>query len=154
MLAATEAPALDRLGEIDISFGDTHVHSTPVGLRLHCVIGQGRFEGPGLRGAVVGGSDWVLIGADGTARLDVRATLRTDDGALIAMTNTGRVHMDNEASGWFRDGGLVRAEQMYARSSPLFETGDERYAWLNSVHTLAVLELSMAEVHYRVWAVR
>ena len=43
---------------------------------------------------------------------------------------------------------------MYARSSPLFETGDERYAWLNSLHTVAVNQFSLREVHYDVWAVR
>jgi hypothetical protein len=154
VVAPVEAPALETLCDISIDFGDTHVHSTPLGLRLHCVVAHGRFDGPDLRGDVVAGGDWVVVGADGVARLDVRATLRTDDGATIAMTNTGRVRMDADAVARFRDGGLVRADEMYARSSPLFETGDERYSWLNSLHTLAVNELSLHVVRYRIWGVR
>ncbi len=145
---------LEPLGEIEIRFADTHMYSTPVGMRLHCIVDHGRFEGPDLRADVVDGSDWVTVGADGVGRLDVRATLRTDDGAHVGLTNTGRVRMDAEAVDRFRKGELVHAAEMYARSSPLFETGDERYGWLNSLHTVAVNELSLSEVRYRIWAVR
>ena len=47
-------------------------------------------------------------------------------------------------------GQLVAAHEVYARSSPLFETGDDRYAWLNATHTVAVNQFSLHEVHYRV----
>ena len=42
---------------------------------------------------------------------------------------------------------------MYARSSPLFETGDDRYRWLNGVHTLAVMALALDRVVYDVGVV-
>lgn len=100
-----------------------------------------------------GGGDWVLLGTDGVARLDVRATLRTDDGAAIYLTNTGRVQMDKAAADRFAAGELIRHDEMTARSSPLFETGDERYQWLNAVHTVAINQVSLSEVHYRVFAV-
>jgi len=42
------------------------------------------FEGPRLRGTVLpgGSADWLLLRVDGVHELDLRATLRTDDGAL------------------------------------------------------------------------
>lgn len=43
---------------------------------------------------------------------------------------------------------------MVARSSPLFDTDDERYRWINAVHTVAINQVSLSEVHYRVFAVR
>jgi hypothetical protein len=111
-------------------------------------------RGARLTGEVLpGGGDWITLGDDGVARLDVRATLRTDDDALIHLTSTGRAALDDEARARFLGGGLVRATETYARSSPLFETGDERYAWLNAVQTIAVNQFSLHEVHYRVHAV-
>ena len=88
------------------------------------------------------------------ARLDVRATLRTDDGALVAVTSTGRAVLDDVGLARLLGGEMLGADDMYARSSPLFETGDERYAWLNGVHTVAVNQFSLREVHYDVSVVR
>ena len=36
--------------------------------------------------------DWILIGPEGTGALDVRETLRTDDGAIIYMQYHGPLH--------------------------------------------------------------
>ena len=41
----------------------------------------GIIEGPKLQGEVLpGGGDWLLVGSDGTGRVDVRATIRTWSG--------------------------------------------------------------------------
>lgn len=46
------------------------------------VIG-GSFSGPKLKNQVLsGGGDWLLFRKDGAAQVDVRSTLRTEDGAL------------------------------------------------------------------------
>ncbi len=56
----------------------------PRGQRLVIPFKGGRFEGPKLRGEVlVTGGDWLLHRADGVFELDVRRTLRTDDGHHI-----------------------------------------------------------------------
>jgi len=146
---------LEHLCQLRIAFADHHLHDTPLGTRLTFVIRAGRCEGPDVRADVLlGGGDWVVLGSDRVARLDVRATLRTDDGALVEMTSTGRAVLDDGAVERLLAGELVRADEMYARSSPLFETGDPRYAWLNGVHTVAVNQFSLAEVHYDVSVVR
>jgi hypothetical protein len=146
---------LEPLCRFLIEFAGTHVQQTPCGTRVTQVIGAGRCEGERLRGDFLpGGGDWVLFGTDRVARLDVRALLRTDDGALVTVTNTGRARLDEGALHRLTAGELLTADEMYARSSPLFETGDERYAWLNSVHTVAVNEFSLREVRYDVAEVR
>ncbi|HEX2576203.1 MAG TPA: DUF3237 domain-containing protein [Aquihabitans sp.] len=150
----TTEVATEYLCDFRIRFARTDVFETPLGLRITYVVEEGRAEGPRLSGTfLAGGGDWVVVGADRVARLDVRATLRTDDGADVFVTNTGRARLGDDASARLFAGELVRADEMYARSSPLFETGDERYGWLNSLHTIAVNQLSMSEVQYRVHGV-
>ncbi|WKG02009.1 DUF3237 domain-containing protein [Mycolicibacterium sp. HK-90] len=148
-------PICEHLLDIRIDFESVHVFATPVGTRMTFVVKQGRCVGPRIAADVLpGGGDWLLLGSDGVARLDVRATLRTDDGALIHLANTGRVRMNRSATDRFTAGELIRHDEMTARSSPLFETDDERYRWLNAVHTVAINQVSLSEVHYRVFAVR
>lgn len=147
-------PTLEHLLDIHIEFDPVQIFGTPVGTRLTYVIRRGRCEGPRIAGDILpGGGDWILFGADRVARLDVRATLRTDDGAHVHMTNTGRVLMDDAASARFAAGELIRHDEMTARSSPLFDTDDERYRWINAVHTVAINEVSLTEVRYRVFGV-
>ena len=66
-------------------------------------------------------ADWLTMSEDGTlGSLDVRFTLRTDDGAFIYVEYGGRVDMAT---------GLVA-------SAPTFQTGDDRYKWLNRVQAV------------------
>ena len=147
-------PTFDHLLDMRVTFESVQVFSTPLGTRMTYVVKQGRCVGPRIAADVLpGGGDWVMLGTDGVGRLDVRATLRTDDGAVINLTNTGRVQMDRATVDRFTAGELIRHDEMTARSSPLFETGDERYLWLNAVHTVAIHQVSLSEVHYRVFAV-
>ncbi|WP_102143731.1 DUF3237 domain-containing protein [Mycobacterium hubeiense] len=148
-------PALEHLLDIRIALDPVHIFTTPVGMRITSMIKEGRCEGHAIAADVLpGGGDWALFGTDRVARLDVRATLRTDDGADIHFTNTGRIQMSPEVAQRFSAGELIRHDEMYARSSPLFDTDDERYRWLNAVHTVAINEVSLSAVHYRVFAVR
>lgn len=84
------------------------------------------------------------------ARLDVRASLRTEDGAIVMLTNTGRARLDAATMDRFLAGELIPARDVDARSSPLFEIRAERDAWLNGTHTVAVDQFSLREVHDRV----
>ena len=66
----------------------------PHGTRRTAPLSGGDFEGPRLRGTVLpgGSADWLLLRGDGVLELDLRATLRTDDGALISMRSFGLRH--------------------------------------------------------------
>jgi hypothetical protein len=109
----------------------------PFGQRVLFGSAGGSFEGPRLRGEVLaGGGDWALFRPDGTMSLDVRLTLRTDDAALIQMTYGGRWVTPPELRADLSD--PVRRYQVdpagyYFRTNPLFETGAEKYAWLNDI---------------------
>src|SRR5439155_1074673 len=89
------------------------------------------------KGRVVGGmtGDWFLVGPDGTGTIDFRGTLETDDGATIYMYGMGRCDMR---------GGVGNAGVLYG--APLFETGDERYAWLNQMQGIFAAVMGAAGV--------
>lgn len=151
---AVTAVGLEHLCDFAVRFSDVHVVSTPAAIRLIAVIGGGTVDGPRLRGRFLpGGGDWVTFGTDGVGRLDVRATIRTDDGELVLVTSTGRAALPDEAVGRLMAGEVIAADEMHARSAPLFETGAAGYAWLNSTVAVAVNELSLEHVNYRVYSV-
>jgi hypothetical protein len=55
--------------------------------------------------------------------------------------------MSQDAANRFAAGELIRHDEMVARSSPLFDTDDERYRWINAIHTVAINQVSLSEVH-------
>ncbi|MBL8204176.1 MAG: DUF3237 domain-containing protein [Blastocatellia bacterium] len=94
----------------------------------------GRFEGQRLRGDILpGGADWQIVTADGTAMLEARYTLRTDDGALIYVRNVGFRHGPPEVLAAIARGEQVDPAKYYFRATPTLETGDKKYAWLNRI---------------------
>ena len=71
------------------------VGATPSGRRRVVRVTGGSFAGPKLRGTVLpGGGDRLIERADGAWALDVRITLRTDDGALIYAYYLGLFHAE------------------------------------------------------------
>jgi hypothetical protein len=91
----------------------------------------GWFEGPRLKGKLLpSGGDWILIDDEGVGRLDVRATFEADDGALIYVQYYGIVIIDLEEAA---KGLETRFGETYFMTQPRFETGDERYKWLNNI---------------------
>ena len=110
----------------------------PLGLRRIIAITGGRFFGERLSGRVLpGGADWQVIRADGVAELDARYTLETADGALVYVRNRGYRHGPAEVLKRLAAGENVDPAQYYMRTTPLFETGDQRYAWLNRIVCVA-----------------
>ena len=149
-----DPPALEHLADMHVDISAVHVAGSALGTRLTYVIAGGSIAGPRLRATVLpGGGDWVLVGTDGVARLDIRATARTDDDVLLTLTSIGRILMTPEVTERFLAGQPIRHDEMYGRSSPLFDTDDERYRWLTGLYTVAVNEVSLTTVDYRVFAV-
>jgi len=107
---------------------------TPLGERRVAVVSGGSFEGPKLRGTVDdGGSDWIIGHPDGALQLDVRLTLRTEDGHLIGVTYRGFRHGPAAVIARLNRGEAVDPGEYYFRIAPFFETASERYAWLNRI---------------------
>ncbi|HYK78640.1 MAG TPA: DUF3237 domain-containing protein [Micropepsaceae bacterium] len=117
------------------------IGTTPRGTRRYYAVTGGSFEGPRLRGEVLAdGGDWLLIRPDGTLELDVRITLKTDDGALIYARYAGMWHGRPELMARLAQGEAVDSSEYYFRIAPLFETGAERYTWINKIMAVGVGE--------------
>jgi hypothetical protein len=111
----------------------------PAGNRMIFEVESVRVTGERISGKMVGqaAADWLLVhGSVGT--LDVRATLETDDGALVYAHYQGRVLFDTG--------------QLYV--APVFETSDERYAWLNAVQAVGKGTLEGNRLCYEWYEVR
>jgi hypothetical protein len=90
------------------------------------VIGEvtaARAEGERLNASLKGAAaaDWLQVSPEGYGTLDVKVTLETDDGAIIHVSYSGRLQFDT----------------MTAYAAPLFQTGDERYAWINRIQAVS-----------------
>jgi hypothetical protein len=127
-----------------------------LGHRLVFVTTGGTFEGPKLRGKIVPGPvDWMVNGPDGAGHMDVRATLQTQDGANIYLRYQG-VQVWTEAAGAkLSKGAPIEYGEIYWVASPVFETGDPHYTWLNNMITVAEGRLGPGGswVEYRIFYV-
>lgn len=128
-------PRLELLAHLSITLASPlSVGKVLTGERRIINITGGRIEGARLRGEVLpGGADWQIVAPDGTALLEARYTLRTEDGALIYVRNTGVRHGPPEVLAAIARGEEVDPAKYYFRAVPVFETGDPKYAWLNRV---------------------
>lgn len=128
---------------------------TPQGRRRIIGITGGRFAGERLSGRVLaGGADWQVIRPDGVADLDARYTLETSDGALIYVRNRGYRHGSPETMRRLAAGEAVDPSLYYMRTTPRFETGDARYAWLNRIVCLGTGARHPDAVELEVFEVR
>ncbi|MEM6708989.1 MAG: DUF3237 domain-containing protein [Pseudomonadota bacterium] len=122
------------------------------GTRAVAVVGDGSFEGASLRGTVLTpGADWVVVGDQGHAQIDVRLILQTDDDAMIYMTYTGVLEQNDAFQQAAAGAEASDFGDFYFVTQIRFETGDDRYSWLN--HRAAVGEgrLLPGGVEYRVF---
>jgi hypothetical protein len=120
----------------------------------------GRFEGPRLKGAILpGGGNWpeAAVAPDGAAvgTFDARSVWKTDDGALIYVTYTGRSLIPAEVGEAFRDPAQphVDPSRYKLHIAPLFETADTRYAWLNAVLAVGCGERVSGGVRHYIYAI-
>jgi hypothetical protein len=119
---------LELIGTLTITMGTkVFFPSSPAGTRLVIDFADVTLEGERVRAkkAPVPAGDWLTIGPDNVATLDIRFVLETHDGANVLVTGMGRTDSAKFSSG----GPLYFA--------PLFETNDPRYAWLNKVQAIA-----------------
>ncbi len=115
---------LVSMGTITVQLGERiEVGSGPKGTRLVVDVESIEVESDRVRAslAATDAADWLTLSEDGSIGcVDVRFTLKTDDGAYIYVEYAGRADMAN---------GLIA-------TAPTFQTGDERYAWLNKIQAV------------------
>jgi Protein of unknown function (DUF3237) len=115
------------------------------GLRANFDVTGGTVVGPRLNGTILPvGGDWLLMRPDGVVEIDVRITIRTDDDVLINMSYTGNADMGLDGFQQFASG-QAPALGTPLRTFPKFQTGSEKYAWLNR---LAMVGIGEAHVNF------
>ena len=131
------------------------VGAGPYGTRQIFDVTGGEVTGPRLRGRILpSGADWVMVGADGVGRLDVRATIETHDGAYLYVSYVGMLHLTDAVAQALAGGPPTEFGETYFYVNPRFETGDPRYAWLNRAFVLSQGRVGPGRVEYRVFEVR
>jgi hypothetical protein len=110
----------------------SYVRNGPEGTKIIVAITGGTISGERVSGTIVpnSGGDWVSVGPTGAMRIDVRFTILTDDDATIYISYRG----------------VLQGRR--ALCGPLFETGDERYAWLNASQGIGIGQSDEAGVDY------
>jgi hypothetical protein len=132
------------LCEIDVTLKEpVFIGEGPSGLRVVFEVDEATVTGDRLRGKAKGSAfaDWARV--SGTiATIDVRGTFETDDGAVVFVSYEGRNDVTNGPG----------AAPVYV--APKFETGDERYLWLNAIQAVGKGELVGSTLHYEWYEVR
>ena len=125
-------PSLEFIFEAKVTLDTAQeLGITTYGKRRIIPITGGTFEGPNLKGTILpGGADWQTVRADGTADLEARYTLKTDDGVLIYIQNRGIRHAKPEVLKRMAQGEKVDPSEYYMRTSATFEVAEGKYAWL------------------------
>ena len=90
ILAPTAEFAYEALVDIDLTLS---LGRSPIGERRMVPILGGRFQGPRIRGSIMGGgADRQLIRDDGVRQLEAIYEMRADDGAIISVRNNVLIH--------------------------------------------------------------
>jgi len=125
------------------------------GIRANWYVKAGEVTGPRVRGKILPvGGDWLLVRSDGIAILDVRATVQTQDGALIYTTYSGVSDLGADGYQRFLQGTLEPVGQI--RIAPRYHTTHPDYLWLNRIQCLGIgrVDLTQLRVVYDIYAVR
>jgi hypothetical protein len=127
---------------------------TPRGNRQIYYIKGGSFKGPNIKGDVLpGGGDWFLIRSDGTAEMDVKATVRTDDGDLIYVCYTGYLYASPDVWQKMMKEEPIDPSEYYFRCTPYYETSSQKYSWLNRIVAVGIGRLTETGVAFKVYKI-
>ena len=109
----------------------------PEGIRVNFYLTGGNVTGERLRGEVLpAGADWLLIRRDGVGVVDVRATMKTHDGALLYVAYGGLLDLGPDGYERFLRGELPA--QIPIRTAPRFQTSHPDYLWLNRLQCIGI----------------
>ena len=124
----------------------------PIGTRMCYEVASGEMIGDRVRGTLLGGGEWALIGPDGFLRIDVRLQVRTHDDAHLYVQYSGLLEMNEAVRGALESGAGTDYGDQYFFTNPRLETGDERYAWVNTTFFIGEGRILPGPgVEYRVW---
>ncbi len=127
---------------------------TPHGARMILPVIGGTVKGPEINGEALSfGADWLLFRSDGVGEVDVRVTMRTDDGELIYASYRGILKVDPGIMARIQNGEDIDPSEYYFRTTPVFETGSEKYNWLNQIVCVGVGKIEPKRVRYKIYQI-
>jgi hypothetical protein len=132
--ASAQSPTVnvetDYLMTIEFSCEPGH----PMGQKLVVNCTGGTAHGPKINGTLIPpAGDWLTPVSELLYRLDVRGTLKTDDGELILIEYGGVISTSKEAFDRFAKGEVIEAKDMYFMTALKFSTSSKKYDWLNQI---------------------
>lgn len=134
-MTAMAATAIGLIHEFDYSMTVSppyDVGDGPYGRRQYVEVTSAEVDGGRLKGTLLGSAgDWMLLGADGFMRMDVRLQLRTDDGAVICVHYFGPAEANDRLQRAMAASAPTDFPDQRIRTHWLVETGDTRYGWVN-----------------------
>lgn len=133
---------LVRLGTLTFDMQSTVIENVPQGTRVLVEFDNIRIDGRFHARQSGPAGDWLIVGSDGTASLDIRFCLETDEGALVYVYGSGRTDTAE----------FARGGPMYF--APCFETGDPRHAWLNKVMAVAKGSATGSKARFELFELR
>lgn len=128
-------------------------------LGIYNVRGGGWVKGPKIKGTLLTPSaDWLRVMPGGSSRVDVRGTIKTDDGALIYIAYSGVISDSKESLDRLMKGEVLTPKDHYFVITPTMQTSSEKYAYLNRVQCVGkAAEVKVGEssfVKYDIYIVR
>jgi Protein of unknown function (DUF3237) len=128
-------------------------------LLIYNVQSGGWVDGPRIKGKFVGpGADWLRVMPSGVFRLDVRATIQTDDGELVYVSYGGAIQCSKEQADRINAGEQLKADDCYFITTPTFQTRSDKYAWLNAIQAVGKMVSFKAgegsHVRYNIFALK
>jgi hypothetical protein len=143
---------VELIHEFDVS--GTLKPPVAFGSRMFLEIAEGKVTGERLNGTLLsGGGDWIVVSPDGWGQVDVRGQIGTDDGAFIYTHYTGLLELNDTVMNATVTGSATDWNDQYFRTTPRFETGDERYNWMTTSLFVAEGRRLADGVEYRVFRV-
>lgn len=128
------------------------VGHAPLGERRMVPITGGTFEGPSMRGIVLGGADWQIARRDDVLELDARYAIRDDTiGATIQVVSQGYRHGPADIMEALARGDDINPATYFFRTVMRFETGDTTLGWLNKTIAVATAERKARRVDLKAW---
>lgn len=133
--APGNAPGLEHFCDLTVRLSDiVELGEGRGGQRRIIPIVGGTVRGARINGEILNiGADWQTVYNDGTAFLDTRYSMRTDDGAVIEIINIGYRHGPPEVLAAISRSEDVSTDDYYMRTHARLETGDDRYRWVNNM---------------------
>ena len=145
-------PGLEFLFTLTAEVGDiVTMGAAPLGERRVVQITGGTFEGPQVRGEVIGGADWQIVRSDGTIELDARYAIKETRGGIVQVISQGLRHGPPEVLARLTRGEDVPANQYFFRTVMRFETGASELAFLNKTIAVASAERKARRVELQAW---